>query len=181
MQLVIVDRDGIIDVGAAGKNASVPDWQALPGSLEAMARLGGAGYRMVVICNQPELRKKNASVETLNAVHHQMQQDLLEAGAGIDAVFFCSCPPRKECDCLMPNPGMLLDIAARLRISLEGVPVIATSMAAVEAARAAGAHPMLVGESRDDDRQDAGCDDALECYDDLAQAVDSLIESAEPT
>ena len=78
----------------------------------------------MVASNQPGLRKRSPNIEDLNLIHHRMQRELLEAGGGVDAVFFCACQPRDRCDCLMPNPGMLLEIASRLRISLEGVPVI---------------------------------------------------------
>lgn len=181
MQLVILDRDGVIDVGIGDTTASEHAWQAVPGSLEALARLSGAGYRLVVVSNQSEIRRKSDSIEILNSIHHNMQRDLLEAGGGFDAVFFCSCPAREECDCMMPNPGMLLDIAARLRMSLADVPVIASSMATVEAARAAGARPVFVGNGDDVDEQAAECRDNFERYTDLAAAVDSLLAETAPS
>jgi len=80
----------------------------------------------------------------------------------------------------MPNPGMLLEIASRLRTSLEKVPVIGATLATVEAARAAGARAIFV-------RTGAGDEDAVlsrtdfESYDNLAAAVDRLLAEAIPT
>jgi D-glycero-D-manno-heptose 1,7-bisphosphate phosphatase len=80
VQLVILDRDGIINVNPSTAITSEQEWRAIPGSLEAIARLSGAGYRVVVASNQPGLRRKILNIETLNSIHHKMQQELLEAG-----------------------------------------------------------------------------------------------------
>ena len=100
-----------------------------------------------------------------------MQHELLEAGGGVDAVFFCACLPKDACECMMPRPGMLLEIASRLRTSIEKVPVIGSTMETIEAARAAGARPIFVG-------TEPGAD--LESYDNLAAAVDSLLAETPP-
>jgi D-glycero-D-manno-heptose 1,7-bisphosphate phosphatase len=129
----------------------------------------------VAVCNQPGLRRKTFDIEALISVHHRMQHELHEAGGGLDAVFFCSCPPKEECDCMMPNPGMLLEIAERLRTSLEGVPVIGYSMATIEAARAAGARPIYVRAGAGNNAEIGESSEEFECYDDLAAAVDNLL------
>jgi len=175
VQLVILDRDGIINVDSGAAITSEHEWQAIPGSLEAIARLNGAGYRVVVASNQPGLRRKILDIETLNSIHHKMQHELLEAGGSVDAVFFCSCLPKDKCECLMPSPGMLLEIAARLRTSLGAVPVIGSTMATIEAARAAGARPIFVRTGADGDKSVVKAGEDLESYDNLAAAVDSLL------
>jgi D-glycero-D-manno-heptose 1,7-bisphosphate phosphatase len=176
VQLIILDRDGVIDSEAT--LASEHEWQAIPGSLEALARLSGAGYRLVMACNQPGLQRKGFDIEALIAVHHRMQTDLNEAGGSLEAVFFCSCLPKEECDCMMPRPGMLLEIAERLRTSLERVPVIGGSMATIEAARAAGARPIYVRSGAGNDAETGESSREFECYDDLAAAVDNLLAEA---
>ena len=180
MKLIILDRDGVINFDSDTPIASEQAWRPIPGSVEALARLSGAGYRVVIASNQPGLRRKAFNIETLNGIHHRMQHELLEAGGGVDAVFFCACLPKDKCACMMPNPGMLLEIASRLRTSLEKVPIIGATLATVEAARAAGARAILV-------RTGAGSEDTVpsqadfESYDNLAVAVDSLLAEAMPT
>lgn len=178
MQLVILDRDGVIK--AASGAARAHEWQTVPGSLEALARLCGAGYRLVITAHQSSPRRKTLNIETQISVHHRLQQELLEAGSAADAVFFCACPPEVDCDCQMPNPGMLLDIAARLRISLEGVPVIGSSMAVVDAALSGGARPLFVRSGARGEIKMAESRVDLECYDDLAAAVDALLAESQP-
>ena len=180
MQLVILDRDGVINVDSGAAITSEHEWQPIPGSPEALARLNGAGYRVVVASNQPGLRRKAFNIETLNSIHHRMQQALVEAGGGVDAVFFCACLPKDACECMMPSPGMLLEIASRLRVSLGKVPVIGSTMATIEAARAAGARPIFVRTGAGDDKTIAETDEDLESYDNLAAAVDSLLAATEP-
>lgn len=179
MQLVIVDRHGVINPESDRPVTPDHEWRAIPGSLEALTRLSGAGYRLVLASNEPHLHRKNFDVESLISIHHRMQHDLLEAGTGLDAVFFCGCPPKRGCDCMMPKPGMLQEIAERLRTSLEGVPVIGARTETIEAARAAGARPILIG-SGAGSKGGSEVPDDLERYDDLAAAVDSLLaESAQ--
>ena len=175
MQLVILDRDGIINVNPSTAITSEQEWRAIPGSLEAIARFSGAGYRVVVVSNQPGLRRKILDIETLNSIHHKMQRELLEAGGGVDAVFFCACLPKDKCECMMPSPGMLLEIASRLRVPLAAVPVIGSTMATIEAARAAGARAIFVRTGAIDDKSVAETRASFESYDNLAAAVDSLL------
>lgn len=180
MQLVILDRDGVINIDSGAPVTSEHQWRAIPGSLDALARLSGAGYRIVVASNQPGLRQRAFNIETLNSIHHKMQHELLEAGSSVDAVFFCTCRPRDACECMMPSPGMLLEIASRLRMTLENVPVIGSRMAAIDAAQAAGARPVFVRTGAGDDNIDTETRAGLEIFDNLAAVVDSLLAETTP-
>lgn len=144
MKLIILDRDGVINEDSDAYIKSPEEWKPLPGSLEAIARLNQAGYRVVIATNQSGLGRGLFDLETLNRIHNKMHHLAQEAGGLIDAVFFCpdtdeANPYRK------PNPGMLLDIARRLKLdSLQGVPVVGDSVRDIRAARAASAWPLLV-------------------------------------
>ena len=50
-RLVILDRDGVINVDSDAFIKSPDEWVAIPGSLEAIARLNQAGYRVAVASN----------------------------------------------------------------------------------------------------------------------------------
>lgn len=180
MQLIILDRDGVINVDSGTPVISDLEWRAIPGSLEAVARLNGAGYRVVVASNQPSLRRRSLSIGMLNSIHHKMQHELLEAGGSVDAVFFCPCLPRDACDCMMPKPGMLLEIASRLRITLDNVPVVGSKMATIEAAEAAGARPIFVRSGAGDADRITDLRADIEGYDNLAAVAESLLAEAPP-
>lgn len=143
MKLIILDRDGVINVDSDAFIKSPDEWTPIPGSLEAIARLNHAGYRVVVATNQSGVGRGLFDLETLNLIHRKMHRAAQEAGGLIDAVFFCpdvdeANPHRK------PNPGMLLEISRRLKCGLQGVPLVGDSVRDIRAARAANAWPLLV-------------------------------------
>lgn len=88
-KLVILDRDGVINADSDAFIKSPDEWIALPGSLEAIARLNHAGYRVVVATNQSGIGRGLFDMAALNAIHNKMYRAAAAAGARIDAVFFC--------------------------------------------------------------------------------------------
>ena len=55
MKLIILDRDGVINLDSADYIKSEEEWEAIPGSLEAIGRLCHEGFRVVVVTNQAGL------------------------------------------------------------------------------------------------------------------------------
>ena len=51
-KLIILDRDGVINYDSDQYIRSPEEWRPIPGSLEAVARLNHAGFRVVVATNQ---------------------------------------------------------------------------------------------------------------------------------
>lgn len=144
MKLVILDRDGVINVDSADFILSPEQWVPVPGSLDAIARLCRAGYRVVVATNQSAVGRGLIDTNTLNRIHARMLQQVHERGGRIDSVFFCPHTPDAGCTCRKPAPGMLDKIAERLNISLLGVPVVGDSLRDLEAALAVAGLPVLV-------------------------------------
>jgi len=144
VKLVILDRDGVINYDSPAFVKSPDEWVALPGSLEAIARLSQAGWRVVLATNQSGLARGLFSIETLNAIHAKMRQELLPLGGHVDAIFLCPHGPDDGCDCRKPKPGMLHEIAYRFDVDLSQVPVVGDSLRDLEAAAAAGCQPWLV-------------------------------------
>ncbi|HAJ91629.1 MAG TPA: D-glycero-beta-D-manno-heptose-1,7-bisphosphate 7-phosphatase [Gammaproteobacteria bacterium] len=144
MRLIILDRDGVINEDSDEFIKSPTEWSPIRGSLEAIARLHHAGWRVVVATNQSGIARKLFDLDTLARIHETMHRRVIETGGLIDAVFFCPHGPDDNCSCRKPLPGMFYDIAARLRIDLQGVPAIGDSLRDIQAAQAAGATPLLV-------------------------------------
>lgn len=181
MNLVILDRDGVINENLAHHVRSPEDWKPIPGSLDAVARLNRAGCRVVIATNQSGIRRRYFTFEDLNRIHQEMYRRLAEHGGTIDAIFICPCHPNDDCECFKPRPGMLYGIAERLHVSLEGVPFIGDSSRDVGAAIAAGARPILVRTGLGEATLSSGaCPDGVEVHDDLASAVDALLAGREP-
>ena len=176
MRLVILDRDGVINEDSDEFIKSPDEWKPLPGSLEAIAQLTNAGWRVVVATNQSGLSRKLFDIDTLNAIHNKMYSMVNEYGGVIDAVFFCPHGPKDQCDCRKPKPGMLEQIAQRLRIKLDGVPVIGDSLRDLQAAQAVGAQPVLVRTGKGTKTLYSGENlDGIPVYCDLKQAANALL------
>ena len=148
VSLVILDRDGVINHDSDDYIKSPDEWQPLPGSLEAIARLCRADYTVVVATNQAGVGRGLFSQEMLIRIHRKMASSIRDKGGRLDSVFFCPHSPAEQCGCRKPKPGMLLEISNRLGIGLSGVPVVGDSLRDLEAAEAAGAIPVLVKTGR---------------------------------
>ncbi|MCA1978222.1 MAG: D-glycero-beta-D-manno-heptose 1,7-bisphosphate 7-phosphatase [Thiobacillus sp.] len=144
MKLVILDRDGVINFDSDQFIKSPQEWQPIPGSLEAIAQLNQAGFRVVVASNQSGVGRGLFDMATLNAIHAKMHKLAGQLGGRIDAVFFCPHAADSRCACRKPNTGLFLDIAARFHFDLAGVPAVGDALRDVQAALLAGARPMLV-------------------------------------
>ena len=144
MKLVILDRDGTINHDSDNYIKSPGEWRPIDGSLEAIARLTQAGYRVVVATNQSGIARGLFDTATLIAIHDVLARAAALAGGRIDAFFFCPHAADSACACRKPKPGMLLEVARRFNVSLADVCMVGDAQRDLEAAAAAGARPVLV-------------------------------------
>ncbi|HYQ72325.1 MAG TPA: D-glycero-beta-D-manno-heptose 1,7-bisphosphate 7-phosphatase [Gammaproteobacteria bacterium] len=178
MRLIILDRDGVINEDSDEYIKSPSEWKPIRGSLEAIARLHHAGWRVVVATNQSGIARGLFDLDTLARIHKAMHKRVVETGGLIDAVFFCPHGPEDNCNCRKPRPGMLLDIAERLRIDLAEVPSVGDSLRDIQAAQAAGAQPVLVKTGKGFGTvSNPDLDLQVPVYEDLYSAVDALLKS----
>lgn len=178
MQLIILDRDGVINEDSDDFIKSPSEWSPIRGSLEAIARLHRAGWRVVVATNQSGIARKLFDLDTLARIHETMHRRVIESGGLIDAVFFCPHGPDDGCRCRKPLPGMFHDIAERLHINLAGVPAIGDSLRDLQAAQAAGASPMLVKTGKGFGTvSHPDFDRSLPVFNDLYSAVNHLLDN----
>jgi D-glycero-D-manno-heptose 1,7-bisphosphate phosphatase len=99
-----------------------------------------------------------------------------EYGGVIDAVFFCPHGPKDNCDCRKPKPGMLEQISQRLRVKLDGVPVIGDTLRDLQAAQAVGAQPVLVRTGKGTKTLYSGeVSEDIPVFCDLKQAANALL------
>jgi D-glycero-D-manno-heptose 1,7-bisphosphate phosphatase len=144
-RLVLLDRDGVINRDSDQYIRCVEEWVPLPGSLEAIADLTAAGFTVVVVTNQSGIGRSLFDVAALGRIHAAMRRAVERAGGKIAAIYHCPHRPDDGCDCRKPRPGLLLQAARDFSVSLQGVPFIGDKASDVDAARAAGAEPVLVG------------------------------------
>ncbi|CAN5482587.1 D-glycero-beta-D-manno-heptose 1,7-bisphosphate 7-phosphatase [soil metagenome] len=179
MKLIILDRDGVINQDSDAFIKSPAEWIPIAGSLEAIARLNQAGYRVVVATNQSGIARGLLDMQTLNAIHQKLHACAQEVGADIDAIFFCPHASADHCDCRKPKPGLLHAIAKRFETGLKGVPNIGDSLRDLQAGFVVGCAPILVLTGKGEKTlEKGGLPPGTQIFKNLAAAVEHLLQSS---
>lgn len=175
-KLIILDRDGVINVDSDQFIKRPEEWKAIPGSLEAIAKLNHSGYRVVVASNQSGIGRGLLDMATLNAINDKMYRALAQLGGRIDALFYCPHPAEANCTCRKPKPGMFEDIGRRFNVELKGAPSVGDSLRDLQASASVGAQPILVLTGKGSKTQEVGgLPPSTRVHADLAEAVRALI------
>lgn len=186
MKLLILDRDGTLNRRRDDYVASPDEWEALPGALEAVARLNHEGWKVVLATNQSGIGRGLFDMAALNAIHAKMNRQLAAVGGRVEAVFFCPHAPEDGCDCRKPRPGLFLQIGQRFGVPMAGVQAVGNALRHAQAALAAGcqAHLLLTGQSehlREQPGETAGVPAGVRAHADLAAYADWLLAQEEAT
>jgi histidinol-phosphate phosphatase family protein len=146
---IILDRDGVLNRRPArAEYVRTPaDVVWLPGALEALARLHGAGYLILVASNQAGIARGVMSEEDLAAVNERMRSDAASQGGGIDAFYHCPHGWDAGCECRKPRPGLLLEAARDHGLDLTRTVFVGDDERDAQAAEAAGMPWRLVNET----------------------------------
>jgi D-glycero-D-manno-heptose 1,7-bisphosphate phosphatase len=185
--LIILDRDGVINYDSDAYIKSPEEWQPMPGSLEAIARLNKAGHLVTVATNQSGIGRGYYSEAVLQQIHQKMTQQLAKFGGHIDGLFYCPHIPEDHCECRKPKPGLLLQIAAAFKTDLTQALLIGDSLRDIEAAQAASCPSILVQTGKNE-AQALAMNDQLKntmVFADLNEAVKAILKNlyvlAKPT
>ena len=152
MKLVILDRDGTINHDSDAFIKSPAEFRPIAGSIEAIARLTQAGYRVVVATNQSGIARGMLTEALVDDTHRELSRRLEAGGARIDAYYYCPHHPTKgvvaefatACDCRKPGRGMVDRAARDLDLDPARSFVVGDTWLDVGMARAAGARGILV-------------------------------------
>lgn len=135
---MLFDRDEtiVVDVPFNGDPERV---RPMPGARAALDRLRAAGLPLAVVSNQSGVGRGYITREQVDAVNARVEREL-----GPFAGFFvCVHAPDDDCECRKPKPKLILDAAAALGVPPEACVVVGDRSSDVEAARNAGAIPLL--------------------------------------
>ncbi|HEB55377.1 MAG TPA: D-glycero-beta-D-manno-heptose 1,7-bisphosphate 7-phosphatase [Gammaproteobacteria bacterium] len=176
MKLVILDRDGVINQDSDDYIKSVDEFIPYPDSLDAIARLNQAGYLVAIATNQSGIGRGYYDESTLQAMHEKLAQQLAPHGGHIDHLAWCPHRPDQGCDCRKPRPGLLQQIGRHFGINLNGVTMVGDSPGDIAAARAVGAHPVLVKTGKGERTLAQGTDlDGVPVYANLSAFVEHFL------
>jgi D-glycero-D-manno-heptose 1,7-bisphosphate phosphatase len=162
MKLIVLERDGVLCAPVEEPTGGVAAWQALPGALEAAARLHHAGYRVALALELSGLGRGLFDMGSVQAMHAQILGRLAALGGRIDAIFFCPHAPEDDCDCAFPSGGLFRDLVERYALEPEDVNVVSSTERHAQAAAAAGLRVHGVWRADGAAPIDATCFDSLE-------------------
>jgi D-glycero-D-manno-heptose 1,7-bisphosphate phosphatase len=144
LSFVIIDRDGVINYDSHEYIKSPDEWIPIPGSLEAIASLNHAGFRVMIATNQSGVARQLFTLETLQSIHEKLKKALLKVGGKVDDIFFCPHHPDDQCECRKPNVGLFTQIKEKYEIDFSHTFFIGDSSQDVEVALKTGCKPLLV-------------------------------------
>ena len=148
MRVVFLDRDGVINENRDDHVKSWDEFRFLPETFEALRMLKTAGYHVFVVTNQAIISRGLASRQTLDDIHSRMIAQITMNGGRIHDLRYCPHDKGDNCKCRKPQPGMLLDLAARWHIDLSRATFIGDALTDIQAAKTAGCQSVLVQTGR---------------------------------
>ena len=168
MRLVLLDRDGVLNVDREDSVKTPGELVMLPGAAEAVARLNAAGRLVAVCTNQSVVGRGVIDEAMLVLIHHKLKGELARAGARLDAIFHCPDAPGRAGPRRKPAPGMLFEAMARFRVAPEDTVMIGDAL-------------ILVRSGKGGEAQGAGLPGhvlPVAVHANLAAAVDALLGTA---
>lgn len=146
MKIVILDRDGVINYESRAYIKNPKEWVPLPGSLEAIADLTKAGFKIFVTTNQSGVGRGYFSLETLHDIHNTMLDAIKEIGGHIEKIYFCPHSPTDGCACRKPLTGMFTKLSSEYDLDLQKInpPYIGDSLRDLQVAKATGCKFYLI-------------------------------------
>ncbi len=177
---IFLDRDGLINQRRYG--GYIRNWEEfefLPGIKAVLQQLSTLGLPMIVVSNQAGVGKGIVERGELDRMTVGFVEALREAGARIDAVYYCPHLVETNCDCRKPRSGLLEQAARDWGIDLPRSVVVGDSLTDVEAARNAHCRAVLLSEEDDSAGQatDDGRDPAVMVVSEVSQIVRSVSQA----
>jgi D-glycero-D-manno-heptose 1,7-bisphosphate phosphatase len=147
---VFLDRDGTV-TEEIGYVTDPKRLRLIPSSAEAISLLNSRQIPVILATNQAGVARGYFREEMIGKCHERLEEMLGSLGARLDAIYYCPHHPsvgeppyRLDCNCRKPKPGMFLKAAEQFRIELSSSYMIGDKASDLEAAKVAGAHPLLV-------------------------------------
>lgn len=151
---IFLDRDGTLNV-EKGYLRTPEELELLPGVGSALRTLRQAGFRLIVLTNQPVIARGEATEAEVAAIHRRLEWELGKEGAYLDAIYVCPHHPdrgfpgeRTElktcCECRKPGTGLFKQACRDLRIDVANSWMVGDQTRDIEMARRAGLRSVLV-------------------------------------
>lgn len=141
---MFLDRDGVINRSAVvdGKPhapRSLANFRLLPGIRAAVARLQAAGFRVIVVTNQPDIANGKVAAAVVEAMNDRVRDRV-----GVDDVKMCPHSQNAGCACRKPGISLILDAAREWKLDLSRCYFVGDRGSDVVSGRRAGCYTVFV-------------------------------------
>jgi D-glycero-D-manno-heptose 1,7-bisphosphate phosphatase len=141
---VFLDRDGVVNEAPVRDGKAYPPGDLVfvripPGAAEALGRLKARGYLLIVVTNQPDVRRGKLTRATVEDINQHLRAELQ-----LDDVFTCYHDDTDNCDCRKPKPGLIMEAARQYRIDLRKSFMIGDRWRDIDAGANAGCKTILI-------------------------------------
>jgi heptosyltransferase-2 len=140
---VFLDRDGTLNYDP-GYLKVAAELKLLAGVGPALARLKGAGARLVVVTNQSGVGRGVFTLKDLEAIHARLEGLLEQENVVLDAIYFCPHHPDDGCHCRKPEVGMVELAVSELHLDLRRSYLIGDHARDIQLAHRVGAKAILI-------------------------------------
>lgn len=155
---VFLDRDGVInemvyhkEFGILDSPANPDEFKLMPEAGESVARLNRAGFKVIVVSNQPGIAKGKYTLKILKEINKKMIRELKNFGAKLDGIYYCLHHPQAKkkkykiiCNCRKPKPELVFKAAREFEVDLPSSYMIGDGIIDIEAGRASGVKTILL-------------------------------------
>ena len=135
---IFLDRDGVINKVKIvnGKPYAPNNFNEIiffPNLKKILNIFKNLGYLIIVITNQPDVKRKNTTLATVTKIHKFIKKSL-----PIDDIFVCFHDNDDKCCCRKPKPGNILAAAKLYNIDLKNSYMIGDTWKDISAGYKAG-------------------------------------------
>ena len=115
---IFLDRDGVLNK-AIVKNrkpyppSNIEELEILPGVYEGLQLLRHAGFKLIVISNQPDVVRGVTNIDIVDEINNSISKQLK-----VDEIICCFHDDCDNCECRKPKPGMILQAVKKWDIDL---------------------------------------------------------------
>ena len=162
VKAVFLDRDGVVnelvyfpEQGIIDSPFIASQFHLCPGVPEAMKKFQSAGYKVIIVSNQPGIAKGHMTRKDFQQISNTMKTQLSEEDVLLDGEYYCLHHPeakieqyRIECACRKPKPGLIYKAAQDMDIDVAESWFIGDNLTDMQTGRNAGCRTLLIGKMR---------------------------------
>ena len=143
--VLFVDRDGtLIEEPPDEQVDALEKVRFMPGVFAALAELGRAGYRLVMVTNQDGLGTPSHPVDAFETAHRFVLDAFRSQGIDFEAILICPHRAADGCECRKPRTGLVRGYLTDAGVDLSRSAVVGDRDSDLELARNLGVRGLRV-------------------------------------